>query len=94
MHVQMTQNNKFAISLQYLKEELSGEVGFLHAEKHESFLQIDNMIFDRDDQALPKFSRKQVCNVFTISQKKKLEMKSIFWMQINIKVFSKLISIL
>ena len=70
MHVQMTQNNKFAISLQYLKEELSGEVGFLHAEKHESFLQIDNMIFDRDDQALPKFSKKQVCNVFTISQKK------------------------
>ena len=28
------------------------------------------MIFDTDDQAFPKFSKKQVCNVFTISKKK------------------------
>ena len=44
MHAQITQNNKFAISLQYLKKELSDEVGFLHADKHESLLQIDSMI--------------------------------------------------
>ena len=43
-HAQITQNNKFAISLQYLKKELSDEVGFLHADKHESLLQIDSMI--------------------------------------------------
>ena len=30
-HAPITQNNKFAISLQYLKKELSDEVGFLHA---------------------------------------------------------------
>ena len=31
-------------SLQYLKEELSDEVDFLHADKHKSLLQIDSMI--------------------------------------------------
>ena len=44
-HVQITQNNKFAISLQYLKKELSHDVDFLHADKHESLLQIDSMIW-------------------------------------------------
>ena len=32
--VQGTQNNKFAISLQYLKENGKNEVGFLLADKH------------------------------------------------------------
>ena len=41
--------------------------------------------FDGYGQAFPKFLRKQVCNVFTISLKK-LEMKLTFLMQINIKV--------
>ena len=44
-HAQITQNNTFAISLQYLKKELSDEVDFLFADKHESLLQIDSMIF-------------------------------------------------
>ena len=43
-HAQITQNNKFAISLQYLKKEVSDEVDFLHADKYESLLQIDTMI--------------------------------------------------
>ena len=43
-HAQITQNNKSAISLQYLKKEFSDEVDFLHADKHESLLQIDGMI--------------------------------------------------
>ena len=30
--------------MQYLQEELSDEVDFLHADKHESLLQIDSMI--------------------------------------------------
>ena len=64
---QITQNNKFAISLQYLKKELSDEIHFLHADKHESFLQIDTMIFGGDGQAFPKFPKLQVYNVFTIS---------------------------
>ena len=45
-HTQITQNNKFAISLQYLKKDVSDEVDFLHEDKHESLLQIDAMIFD------------------------------------------------
>ena len=31
-HAQITQNDKFAISLQYLKKELTDEVDFLHAD--------------------------------------------------------------
>ena len=43
-HAQITQNNKFAISLHYLKKEVSDEVDFLHADKYESLLQIDVVI--------------------------------------------------
>ena len=53
-HAQVTQNNKFAIYLQYLKKEVSDEVDFLDADKHENFLQIDTMIFDGDGQAFRK----------------------------------------
>ena len=53
-HAQITQSNKFAISFQYLKKKMSDEViDFLHADKHESYLQIDTMIFDGDGQAFP-----------------------------------------
>ena len=67
-HAEIIQNNKFALSLQYCKKEVS-EVDFLHADSNESFLQIDIMIFDGDGQAFPKFSKQQVYNVFTMSQK-------------------------
>ena len=56
-NVQVTQNNKFDISLQYLKEKVSDKFDLLHAYKHESFLQIDTMIFDEDGQASPKFPK-------------------------------------
>ena len=56
-HAQITQNNKCAIFLQYLKKDMSDEVYFLHTDKLESFLQIDTMIFDRDAQAFPKFTK-------------------------------------
>ena len=36
---------KFAISLQHVKKEVSDAVDFLHADKHESLLQIDTKIF-------------------------------------------------
>ena len=49
-HAQITQNNKFAISLQYLKKEVS-DVDFLQADRQESVLQIDTMIFIGDDQS-------------------------------------------
>ena len=51
--IENSQNNKLAISLQYLKNE----VDFLHADNRASFVQIDAMIFDWYGQAfleLPK----------------------------------------
>ena len=54
-HAQITQKDKFAISLQYLKKEVSDEVDFcMHADKHENFLQSDTTIFDSDGQAFQK----------------------------------------
>ena len=44
-HVQITWNNKFAISLQHIKKEVSDAVHFLHADQHESLLQIYNKVF-------------------------------------------------
>ena len=41
----------FAIYLQYLKKLVSDTVNLLHADKHESFLQIDIMIFGWNGQA-------------------------------------------
>ena len=43
-HAQITQNKKFAISLQYLKKEVNDEVDFWYAGKYENLLQIDTMI--------------------------------------------------
>ena len=43
-HAQITQNNKFAISLQHVMREVSDAVDFLHADKHESMLHIDTKI--------------------------------------------------
>ena len=53
---------KYAISLQYLKKELSVEVDFVRADKHQSFLQVDTIFSDAFDQACPKYLGK-----FTIS---------------------------
>ena len=66
-HALITQKNKFAVSLQYLKKELSDEVDFLHADKHESLLQIDSMI---SMGMVKHFQSSRNSNVFTISQKR------------------------
>ena len=58
-HAQISKNNKFAISLQYRKKEVSDEVDFLHTDKHENFLKIDTMICDGDGQVFPKFPKLQ-----------------------------------
>ena len=43
-HAQNTQNNKFAISLQCLEENVKDEVDLLPADKLQRFLQIDLII--------------------------------------------------
>ena len=40
-HSQITQSNKLAISLQYLKKEVKNGVHFLHADKHYNFDKLD-----------------------------------------------------
>ena len=82
-HAQITQNKKFAIYLQYLKE-VNGKFDFLHAGKHENLLQFDTMILIE-----VKYFQSSQDSKFTMSvqfSKKKLEMKVIYCMQINIKV--------
>ena len=39
--VPSSQNSKFAISLHYFKKKVRDEVDFLHADKQQSFLQVD-----------------------------------------------------
>ena len=63
----ITQNNKFAISLQDLKKEVSDAVDFLHADKHESLLQIDTMILMEMVKYSQSSQNSKFCNVFTIS---------------------------
>ena len=71
-HAQSTQNNKFAISLQYLKKDVSDEVDFLHVDKHKGLLQIDTMILM--ETGIPKRSFQCLYSIL----RKKLEMKLIF----------------
>ena len=67
--VQSTQNNKFAIYLQYLKENQKNEVDFLLVDKHQRFLQIDTLILGvcvwPGMPKLPKIiSLLFLCNIF------------------------------
>ena len=62
-HAHITQNNKFAISLQHLKKEVSDAVDFLHADKHESLLQIDTIIL----MEMVKYSRSSQNSKFVVS---------------------------
>ena len=52
-HAQSTQNNKFAISLRYLKENVKDEVDFLPTDKRERLLQINTVILGVCVQACP-----------------------------------------
>ena len=40
-HPQRSEISKFAMTLRYLKKEVEDEVDFLHADKHQNFLQVD-----------------------------------------------------
>ena len=62
-HGHVTQNNKFAISLQHLKKEVGDAVDLLHADKHESLLQIDTMILMK----MVKYSQSSQNSKFAVS---------------------------
>ena len=44
-HAYVTQNNKIAFSLQYIKKEVSDEIDLSHVDKHESSLQTNTDIW-------------------------------------------------
>ena len=48
-YAQSFQDSKFCMSLQYLKKEIRNEVDFWHADKHQSFLQVDFNTLDIKD---------------------------------------------
>ena len=73
-----------------LRKEVSDDVDVFHADKHESVLQIDSMIFDWGLWSIPKVSTSLSC-LYNIP-KKMCDVELIFRMQINIKVSYKLIS--
>ena len=52
-------NNKFIISLQHVKNEVSEAVDFLHADKHESLLQIDTQVFWWVWSSIPEVPKKE-----------------------------------
>ena len=50
-HSQITQCNKFAISLQYPKKDVMYGVHFWHADKTSKFLQVGIIVFDGSSQS-------------------------------------------
>ena len=51
------------MSLQYLQKNAGDEVDFLPADKHESFLQADNIFLAVRSQACSNSLKQQVCNI-------------------------------
>ena len=80
---QIIQNNKLPISFHCLKKEVSDEVDFLHADKHEILLQMDVT------KLTPKVTKLASLQCLYNISKKELEMKLIFCKQTNIKVSDK-----
>ena len=56
-YAQSTQNSKFVICLQYLKKEGRNKFDFLHADKHENFLQVDPINLGGHGQACPNYPK-------------------------------------
>ena len=56
-HAESTQNNKFAVSLQYIKENMKDEIDFLPGDEHQRFLQIDTIILGVRGQACPNYPK-------------------------------------
>ena len=49
-HAPSTENNKFAMSFEYLKKSLKNEFDFLPADKHQRLLQMNTIILGVCDQ--------------------------------------------
>ena len=56
-HFQSTQNDKFTISLQYLKKNVKDKADFLPADKLQRFLRIDTTFLAVRGQACPNYPK-------------------------------------
>ena len=64
-HAQSTQNKKFAYLCNISRKAWEGGGwGFLPANKHEHFLQVDGITLGLRSQACPKYPKQQVYNIF------------------------------
>ena len=63
--------------LQFLKKELSYEVDVLHADKHESLLQVDLIIFDGFGQAYPNFPGKFAVSLWYLKKEARNEVRGL-----------------
>ena len=76
-HAQSTQNNIFVISMQYLKKEDRDKVDFLHADKHQTILQVDTInpgAMTRSTQITKNSKLQNLCN--TRFSYKKMSLKN------------------
>ena len=76
-HAQSTQNNIFVISMQYLKKEDRDKVDFLHADKHQTILQVDTInpgAMTRSTQITKNNKLQNLCN--TRFSYKKMSLKN------------------
>ena len=69
---------------------MTGKVYCWHVDKHQSFLQVGSINLGVVCQVCPKYPNKKFPYVYNISRKTR-GMKLIFWLQINTKVFYKLL---
>ena len=63
--------------LQFLKKELSYEVDVLHADKHESLLQVDLINFDGFGQAYPNFPGKFAISLWDLKKEARSEVRGL-----------------
>ena len=54
--------------LQYFKKEGTDKIDFLHADKHQTFLQVDAINHGGHGEVYPNYTKEQVCKVLAIFQ--------------------------
>ena len=64
------------MSLQFLKKEFSYAVDNLHADKHESLLQVDSIIFDGFGQTCPNYTIKFAIDSDLLRKKSGMKLRS------------------
>ena len=84
-HSQITQNNKFVMSLQYLKKEVRNGVHFLHADKCQSFHKLSSFLMEVVRHVQNTQNKKLV--ILQYIKKKLLQLLLCFIVMQNIQIF-------